>query len=267
MVFRVSGKRICTEKPAVHVDKMHSHDYYEIYCILSGDADYCVEGSRYHLRAGDIMLMRKGEVHVVQLKSDDTYERICVYFDIHEILEQVEAPQLLKMFNDRPLGKYNHYRAELFPGNHWAEYLDKICAIEDSGMRLCYLLPLLYELAEGMQTVMNAPPGAQKDRAAPIIKYINENLNEELSLDLLAERFYISKAHLNRLFKQATGTTAWEYITVKRLFLAKELISAGTHPTDAYGKCGFNEYTTFFRSYKHHFGLSPKEHMEGVAEQ
>lgn len=261
MSLYIRGYRNCTEWPAVHVDEMHSHDRYEIYCFLSGDADYCVEGNRYRLKPGDIMLMRKGEVHVVQLRSQASYERICVFFDIPEILEQAQVPELLSMFNARPLGKYNHYRADLFPGNRWVEYLDKICSAEAVGLRLCYLLPLLYELTEGMPTVLNAPLGAEKDRAAPIIKYINANLSGELSLDILADRFYISKAHLNRIFKQATGTTAWEYITVKRLFLAKELITAGVQPTEACSQCGFNEYTTFFRSYKHRFGVSPKEHF------
>ena len=75
---------------------------------------------------------------------------------------------------------------------------------------------------------------------------------------MLAKRFYLSKTHLNRIFKQSTGTTVWEYITIKRLFLAKELIAAGRQPTDVCTQCGFKDYTTFFRSYKRHFGISPR---------
>ena len=251
----------CTEHPVLRTEQMHSHSVYEIFFLIAGDTDYCVEGSRYHLAPGDIMLMRKGEVHIFQLRSAARYERYCINFDITSLLDDIGAPQLLTTFNDRPLGKYNHYRADLFPDNHWQEYMEKICRTEDKEKRLCYLLPLLCDLADCSETVRSEQTIAEKDRAAPIIKFINTNLAGELSLDVLAERFYISKAHLNRIFKQATGTTAWEYITVKRLFLAKEMIDSGKQPGDVYQQCGFRDYTTFFRSYKQHFGVSPKEHF------
>lgn len=259
MAIMIKAHKNCTEKPIMKTEQMHSHNSYEIFYLLEGDTDYCVEGSRYHLMPGDIMIMRKGEVHIFQLRSASRYERMCVNFDIQDLLELTQSPQLLSMFHDRPLGKFNHYRADLFPGNHWQEYMERICSTKDTCKQLCYLLPLLHDLADGMETVRTAPAIADKDRAAPIIKYINSNLTDELSLDILSERFYISKAHLNRIFKQATGTTAWEYITIKRLFLAKEMIDAGTQPSDVYQQCGFRDYTTFFRSFKQHFGISPKE--------
>lgn len=256
----IQSRRACTENPVSLPETMHSHDSYEIFCLISGDADYCVEGSRYHLLPGDIMLMRKGEVHTFQLRSPARYERMHVNFEITQLLESVDALGLLAMFDDRPLGKFNHYQANLFPDRRCQEYLNRISQTKDDQKRLCYLLPLLSELSECAQTVREAPIEVQRDRVAPIIAYINANLSEELSLEILAEQFFLSKAHLNRIFKQSTGTTAWEYITVKRLFLAKELIDGGVQPGDACLQCGFRDYTTFFRSYKRHFGVSPKEH-------
>lgn len=240
---------------------MHSHNSYEIFFLVEGDTDYCVEGSRYHLTPGDIVLMRKGEVHIFQLRSAVRYERMCVNFEISKILEMTDSSRLLSVFNERPLGKFNHYRTDLFPGNHWYEYMDKMCSTDDKGIQLCYLLPLLNDLTDGMKTVVDAPTIAEKDRTASIIKFINSRLTDDLSLDILSEHFYISKAHLNRIFKQATGTTAWEYITIKRLFLAKEMIDVGKTPGEVFQSCGFRDYTTFFRAFKRHFGCSPKEHF------
>ena len=261
MELNIKAHKSCTEKPVMKTEQMHSHNSYEIFCLISGDTDYCVEGSRYHLLPGDIVLMRKGEVHIFQLCSPACYERMCVNFEITQMLSLLDSEALLSVFDDRPLGKFNHYPADLFPGNRWQFYLNEICNTQDASKRLCFLLPLLSELKDAFTVIRNTPVSMRKDRAAPIIKYINANLNEELSLDILAERFYLSKAHLNRLFKQSTGTTAWEYITIKRLFLAKALIDTGNKPTDIYLQCGFHDYTTFFRSYKQHFGVSPKEHL------
>ena len=260
MAINITGQHVYTEKPILREETMHSHDTYEIFCLLAGDADYCVEGNRYHLQSGDLVLLRKGEVHIFQLRSAAPYERIFINFDIPEVLDFMDAGNLLSVFNDRPLGKFNHYQASLFPNNHWQEYLQTICRETDSRKQLCYLLPLLQDLTDRQDVVKTAPALSEKDRAAPIIKYINNHLTDDLSLEMLSQRFYISKTHLIRIFKRATGTTVWEYITIKRLFLAKELIAAGKAPTDIYQQCGFKDYTTFFRAYKQRFGVSPKAH-------
>lgn len=259
MDIYIENQYSSTENPIQGDYPMHIHNNsHEIFCFLSGDAGYSVEGNRYQLEHGDLMLMRKGEVHHLILKSDIRYERIVINFDISASSDIDPSGRLLAAFNDRSLGKYNHYRSSLFPDNQWQYYLKKICGYNDPQQKLCYLLPLLNDLADCFETVKNSNSHAEKDRAAAVIKYINSHLSDELSLDFLAEYFYLSKTHLNRIFKQSTGTTVWDYITVKRLFMARELINAGESPTKVYPLCGFQDYTTFYRAYKHHFGISPK---------
>ena len=80
---------------------------------------------------------------------------------------------------------------------------------------------------------------------------------EELSLEELSSRFYLSQTHLNRIFRASTGTTVWQYITIKRLYFAKELLETGKKPTEVAPLCGFKDYTTFFRAYKKLFGFAP----------
>ena len=83
-----------------------------------------------------------------------------------------------------------------------------------------------------------------------ILRYINENLGRDLTIDHLADTFYISKYYMMRLFKQETGYTMGRYISQKRLLLAKDLILSGVPSTQACFDCGFKDYSTFSRSYK-----------------
>ena len=92
-----------------------------------------------------------------------------------------------------------------------------------------------------------------------LLKYINRNLTEELSIDQLAERFFFSKYHMMRKFKNETGYTIHNYISSKRLLLARSLISQGTPVMKAAEMSGFNDYTTFVRSYKKQFGKTPSD--------
>ena len=94
---------------------------------------------------------------------------------------------------------------------------------------------------------------------ANILKYINHHLGEDLSVDALASRHYISKYHLMRKFKEETGYTLHNYVINKRLLLARTLISEGTPILKAAHESGFAEYSTFARAYRKQFGKAPSE--------
>ena len=90
-----------------------------------------------------------------------------------------------------------------------------------------------------------------------LLKYINRNLSDDLSIDQLADHFFFSKYHMMRKFKAETGYTIHSYVTNKRLLLARSLLSQGTPVMKAAEKSGFQDYTTFVRAYKKQFGKVP----------
>lgn len=92
-----------------------------------------------------------------------------------------------------------------------------------------------------------------------ILKYINNNLSENLSTETLSQKFYISKYYLMHKFKKETGYTLHNYVNQKRLLMAKDLIISGEQITKVYLQCGFNDYTCFLRSFKNLFKKSPSE--------
>ena len=99
-----------------------------------------------------------------------------------------------------------------------------------------------------------------------MVKYLNLHLTQRLSIDSLASQFYMSKYYMMRKFKAETGYTIHAYLNEKRLLLAKEQIAAGKNPSEIWEKCGFGDYSTFFRAYKKQFGVSPNaKETEGGA--
>ena len=91
-----------------------------------------------------------------------------------------------------------------------------------------------------------------------ILDYINNHLSDDLTIDNLSERFFISRYHLMHLFKASTGYTVGNYITMKRLFFARAMIQTGTPVTEACYLSGFQNYSTFSRAYKKHFHTNAK---------
>ena len=74
-----------------------------------------------------------------------------------------------------------------------------------------------------------------------VLLYINEHYNEEISLDSLANHFFVSKYHLSHEFSKAVGTSLHRYITLKRLNIAHEMLTGGIAPSNASSQCGFGD--------------------------
>lgn len=91
--------------------------------------------------------------------------------------------------------------------------------------------------------------------------FIEEHLNEDLSLSRLAKEFYVSKYHISHVFKENFGSSLHQYITKKRLALCREAIMGNMSITEAYHTFGFGDYSSFFRAFKKEYGISPKEYQ------
>ena len=100
---------------------------------------------------------------------------------------------------------------------------------------------------------------ASNHKMINVIDYLNAHLTDDITIDFLAEHFYLSRYHLMHAFKEETGYTIGNYLTTKRLLLARDQIAQGESITTACYACGFHNYSTFSRAYRKHFGCSPRE--------
>lgn len=95
-----------------------------------------------------------------------------------------------------------------------------------------------------------------------ICDYINNHLEEDLSLEHLASFFYVSKYHISHVFKEHMGLSLHQYIIKKRLQACKNGILSGAALTSLYQQYGFHDYSSFYRAFKKEFGQSPREFRE-----
>lgn len=234
---------------------MHTHTTAEVFYFVSGKAVYHVEGSAYTLQPGDILLMRPAEAHYVEQDRNLPYERICLNFDT-EILSALDPEKtILRPFYDREPGQRNLYRTGT--SDVYRSYLDNILDSPDDRFKaIANLILLLGEL--GNWFAKEHTSADQHDTLEyRIVQFINQNLQKELSIETICEQFFISRAQLCRRFKKVTGTSVGKYVTVKRLIKAQSMILQGTKPTEVYGLCGYQDYSTFYRAYLQYFGHSP----------
>ncbi|MBQ3404536.1 MAG: helix-turn-helix domain-containing protein [Oscillospiraceae bacterium] len=245
----------------------HYHEFHKIVLFLAGNASYVIEGRRYILEPGDFVLVGRGQVHWPEFGSSGICERIVLYI----------SSEFLRRYADDSFNPESCFDPDFSGGNviRFSSPLskrmqDKIVELESAlndenwpGKELlcsCMLMQFITQLfryagAEGTQEVLTE---LFDEKIAAVLKFINDNIDEPLTIAELADRFYISKYHMMRKFRDATGNSIHSYISDRRLMQARDLICSGVAATEACYKCGFRDYSAFARAYKKLFGTSPK---------
>ena len=242
----------------------HYHEFCKLLFLVSGKGNYVVDGHRYLLQPGDVVLVGSRSVHCPELEADTPYERVILYIS-PEFLQQQSTPDgdLHSCF----AGAFGHVlrlkekeRQQLFAQLTRLEEALNSREFGGSVLSQALLLRLLVQIGrfQRQTDIQHPKPAApQNSRVLEIMGYMDAHLAEDLNVDLLAERFYGSKYHMMRLFRQETGFTVHTYLLQRRLFFARELIEKGMRATEACYRSGFRSYSSFTRAYGRYFGTTP----------
>lgn len=242
----------------------HYHEFCKLLLLRSGSGGYWVEGQRYSLQPGDLVLIGSHCVHKPDFEADAPYERIILYIS-PEFLRRQSAPDcdLEAVFS----GNRGHI---LRPEEETRRKLAQLVSRLERGLSedgygrviLCngMLLRLLVEIGREQECHTAVQPGPltpQSKRILEILRHIEAHLAEDIGIDALAQRFYISKYHMMRLFRQETGQSIHDYVTDRRLLRARELMAQGISATESCYLSGFRTYSSFTRAYGRKFGTTP----------
>lgn len=242
----------------------HYHEFCKLLVLYSGSGGYTVEGHRYLLKPGDLVLLGSHCVHRPEFEPTLPYERVILYISPAFLQrESVGSCQLEQCFS----GEQSHVLR--LPENRRQRIFSLIAELEQelSGDRfgreiVCNgkLLQLLVEIARSQRqsSAQHPEPIHPTDKTVlAILTHLENHLTEDLSIDQLAEQFYLSKFHMMRRFRQETGTTIHNYISERRLFLARDMLAQGIPSTEVCYRVGFGSYSSFSRAYSKLFGTTP----------
>lgn len=239
----------------------HYHDFHKIIVFISGKVTYHIEGKAYHLKPRDILLVSQGAIHKPEIDPSVPYERYI--FWIRDDLSCQELNTCFQKANDR---SFNLVRADSALQERLKDLLPEIEQtlqnkyFGDTVLRDALFTQFMIYINRIFLRTSSSPDKktySSDTQVEQLLKYINRNLSENLSIDQLANRFFFSKYHMMRKFKNETGYTIHNYITSKRLLMARSLISQGMPVMKAAQASGFHDYTTFVRAYKKQFGKAP----------
>ncbi|MDU5109903.1 MAG: AraC family transcriptional regulator [Clostridium sp.] len=248
--------------------KSHKHNYYEFYFFLEGDVFIQIEDKIYPLKYGDVVLIPPNVKHNAIINSTKYPYRRFVFWISEEycnqllqlsssygyLMQYVLISKLYIFHND--IITFNMIQSKVF---HLIEEIHSQRFGKEAKISLCvndlilYLNRIVYE--------QNNPKSPKEEQSLyeNLIYYIEEHLEDDLSLERLANEFYVSKYHIAHTFKKNIGLSIHQYILKKRVSACRNAILNNTEISEAYLLFGFKDYSSFYRAFKKEYGISPKE--------
>ncbi len=239
------------------LDASHCHDTYELLYVVNGSGKFAVEGSIFDFKSGTMMVILPLQYHSVFLDEGCEYERFVLHFSTDNMYD--EAKKIFKQF----VGHSDNSGKVFTPESVSKNILPLLDRFEDAEKlpedeRDVYIKSLLSELVVFLSvSVGKKIDNSELELGARVIKYLNENIDKDVSLDKLAKRFFVSKYYLCRAFKKHNGVSVHGYISQKRVMYAKRLIESGETASGAAYKVGFGDYSAFYRAYVKIVGKAP----------
>ena len=222
------------------------HLFYEIILFLGGKAELVSETVNTTLMPNTIAVIPKETYHQVKiLGNPDDYLRCIINFPENDTTARFDR--------FKRIGVYNF-------GWGLEHLFDTLITIAQNNQATSPTLHnslldvILYELLQ--QKEITAAK-TLSDTTLCAIRFIESNVQREISVDNVAFACRVSASTLAHTFKDEMNISVYKYTLQKKLLAAHDKIAGGVPATVAAIECGFKDYSGFYKQYKKTFGFSP----------
>jgi YesN/AraC family two-component response regulator len=265
------------DEPANNMNTFHWHEFMEISFIQSGKGKYEIEDKEFFVCKGDIIVINNIERHRLTYNTQEPLYETVIHFDPSLISSRENTTldftymKLFKYerasFNNKPdLTDEIKEIVKSLISDIITEYMKKLPYFE------LMLKSKLLTLITHLLRQCNAQPVSdfeiiskrnQIERLEKILDYINDNYSKDISLDSIANKFFMNSSYFSDYFKRNIGINYSEYLSKKRINQAIQLLNESRmSSTEAAFNCGFNNVTSFYNAFKKVTGMSPGDYLK-----
>ncbi|MBO5286379.1 MAG: AraC family transcriptional regulator [Clostridia bacterium] len=250
--------------------KAHQHDFIEIVYVVSGKCIQYIDDNKYNVGRGDVLFINYGSSHAFHECEDFYYYNIFFSPKVlaNEIITQENALSVLSLtvFDEMRMDK-NGGRIT-FTGKDRTEVEFILDAMfEEFSNPKVYKNKVLGNYLSILLTKMLRKTAVFDDGLLPkttwddLKIYIDDNLGERLTLSSLSEKVFYNPSYFSRVFRQKFGCSLTEYITKKRIDLAKDLLTSTDFSVEEIiNKSGFSDRGVFYHAFTKYTGFTPNEY-------
>ena len=254
--------------------KQHTHDYYEFYFFLQGNIIMYIGDTAFAPTPGTMIVIPPAIPHHIRLiDSKIPYRRIVFWVTENFLNTLSKISEDYKFLAEKALinNSYSHHFTDIEFNTIQGKVFTLIDEIHSN--RFGRDAKILISVSDFMLSINrmvyeSLTPSANDNNAdtlyQSIILYIENHIDENLSLNLLAEKLHVSKYHISHIFTEINGLPLHKYITKKRLEMCRNAILSGEDISNVANTYGFSDYSVFYRAFVKEYGKSPKKYKNEI---
>ena len=242
-------------------NRLHCHPFYEILLIDKGGIRYSTPDGYTDVTGKTVIFHCVHDIHNPFVQYSQLYDRYRIqfdrslldgYFKFHDDIDTALSESYIKHLEDREFEEIYSLTRKLY------ELSDGV-AVTKPEARICLYLAMI--IMKCFDAVPIKSP-AEESYITEVADYINRNCNKPLTIESIAESFFVSRGKLIYDFKRYSNISILEYITATRIKMAKECLTKGFSVSGAAAECGFSSSSYFIAQFKSTKGISPAKYRK-----
>ena len=260
---------------------MHYHDFVEFAYVHSGSAIHIIDGKSYEIRKGDLFIMNTNTPHEIapSERQDGNFVVInCIFkpeFIDGALMDGDDFVRQAHLFFFNHLSKEpSHFgfiqilgeetrQFESLISDMYSEYLVKADGYE--AIIRSYLTAMIIKIFRSYQaehTQNQSLRTIRNQMVENVAAYIAGHYAENLTLEELAGKAFLSPTYFSKVFKECTGQTITQFIRSRRIDAACALLLGGQLPVAGIAeRVGYQDVSSFYEAFRKATGLSPKQYI------
>lgn len=243
-------------------EEPHSHAFLEIVFVTGGSGTTVIDGTRYKVKKGDLLVYNAGVTHFERSSATDPMEIVFVAYDKLKVT-RLPPNWLLPASYGCVFPSGSMYEVIRFGFQMLLdEFERKDKFYVEIGQNISRtMLMYLFRLVNRTQSTFSLFDQTRIVETA--LGYIESNFREKITLDILAEECFTNKYHLSHLFTRVQGMSIGKYILGKRIGEAKRLLGDPSLPIEQVAeRAGFYDPGYFCRVFKKETGVPPSAYRK-----
>ena len=240
-----------------HTSRRKGLASYLFFMVEKGSGSLSYNGREYPLQAGDCVFIDCSQSYA-HTTGDDLWTLRWIHF---------YGPNMSAIY-DKYLERGGSAYFTPTQSEGYRTLVDDIYSIAEGDiylkdMKICEKITMLLTLLmeDSWQPAQDTPARESKRSLTDVKEYLDTHLQEKITLDELAGRFYIDKYYLAKRFKQQFGISVMQYVMQQRITTAKRLLRFSDMPVEKVGQeCGMEDANYFARAFRKVEGCSPTKY-------
>ncbi len=245
---------------------LHSHEAFEVCICVQNTYEIHANNTTHILQEGDILIIPPHTLH--EYVNDHYGVRFIYLIEMNQFYNSHDyktiEPMLFDTFlcNSQTCPDIYEKVYKLFMDMNSVYFTNANFWESQVYAKMYQVFTEIAKHAENAVSTETTNLSQSINRINALLRYVDINYAEDISTEMAAEYTGFSKYHFLRLFKLQTGYTFHDYLTLKRIHIAEDLLMTDTPITDIAFQSGFNTLPSFCRAFKKYTTYSPSEYKK-----